>query len=84
MKRNLNLKNMKEALINYSGIKSEFDKIWDTFWQMATMDFISRETWLKFYEECKGWYITDDGDEVRDSEHDDRVIWVYGEEPYRA
>ena len=75
---------MKETLINYSGIKSEFDKIWDTFWQMATMDFITRETWLKFYEECKGWYITDDGDAVRDSEHDDCVVWIYGEEPYRA
>ena len=27
----LNLKNMKETLVNYSGDQKDFDKIWDGF-----------------------------------------------------
>ena len=29
--KNLNLKNMKETLVNYSACQSEFDKIWHSF-----------------------------------------------------
>ena len=28
----LNLKNMKETIVNYSGDQKEFDKIWDGFY----------------------------------------------------
>lgn len=31
----LNLKNMKEAIVNYSQDQKEFDKIWYSFYQMA-------------------------------------------------
>lgn len=81
----LNLKNMKETLVNYSGDNQEIQKIWDGFHLMACMDFITGDTWRKFYEECKGWYVTDDGSEVRDSAHDDKLIWTYnGETEYCA
>ena len=76
-----NLKNMKETIINYSGIQSEFDKIWETFYQMACLDFINRETWIKFYEWGKDIVIEDDkavrvlfdknGNETRET------VWVY-------
>ena len=81
----LNIKNMKETLINYSGEQKEMDKIWDGFYQMACIGFISHDTWRKFFEQCKGWYVTADQSEVRDGEHDDKVIWKYtSEAEYRA
>ncbi len=81
----LNIKNMKETLINYSGEQKEMDKIWDGFYQMACIGFISQDTWRKFFEQCKGWYVTEDQSEVRDGEHDGKVIWKYtSEAEYRA
>ena len=83
--KSLNIKNMKETLINYSGNQEEMNKIWDSFYQMCCLDFISRDTWCKFFDQCKGWYVTEDNSEVRDSEHDDKVIWVYTPDAeYRA
>lgn len=79
----LNLKNMKETLINYSGLQDEMDKIWDTFHQMACMDFISHDVWMKFFNECSGWVIV--GDNVIDAKHDNKVVWVYNPETtYKA
>ena len=79
----LNLKNMKETLINYSGFQNEMNKIWDIFHQMACMDFISHETWMKFFDECSGWVIN--GDNVIDTKRDNKVIWVYNPETtYKA
>lgn len=82
MKKALNIKNMKETLVNYSGEQSEFEKIWDNFYQMVCLGFIDRDAWKKFYEQCKGWYITEDQSEVRDSEHDDVLIWQYTAERF--
>ena len=45
----LNLKNMKETIVNYSGNQEEFNKIWDTFYQMSCIGFISQDTWRKFF-----------------------------------
>ena len=81
----LNLKNMKETLVNYSGDQAELEKIWDGLYQMACLGFISQDTWRKFCEECKGWFVTTDGAEVRDSEQGDEVIWTYtGEAEFKA
>lgn len=83
MKKALNVKNMKETLINYSGIQDEMERIWNTCWQMATLGFISQDEWKKFFDCCKGWYIEDD--QVKDSENDDAVVWTYNaESEYRA
>ena len=75
--KGLNVKNMKETLVNYSGMQSELEKIWNTFYEMACLGFISDDAWDKFSAQCHGWYVTDDGSEVRDSAHDDKVIWAY-------
>lgn len=44
MKKLLNLKNMKETIVNYSGDQKEFDKIWDAFYEMACVGFIDSDT----------------------------------------
>ena len=62
----LNLKNMKETIVNYSGTQEEFNKIWDAFYQMACIGFISQDTWRKFFDQCHGWYIDEENACVRD------------------
>lgn len=80
--KNINLKNMKETLVNYSGCQSEFDRIWHVFYEMACMGFISQDTWKKFFEQCKGWYVDETNAEIRDSEQDDKIIWKYNPETF--
>ena len=80
--KNLNLKNMKETLVNYSECQSEFDRIWHAFYEMACMGFISQDTWKKFYDQCKGWYVDEENTEIRDSEQDDKIIWKYNPETF--
>lgn len=31
----------------------ERERVWTTFWNMHCMNFISYETWNKFYAKCK-------------------------------
>lgn len=78
----LNIKNMKETLVNYSGEQSELEKVWESFYSMVCLGFIDRETWKKFFDQCKGWYITEDQSEVRDMEHDDALVWRYTSESF--
>lgn len=85
--KTLNIKNMKETIVNYSSDVKEWDKIWDGFYQMACLGFISQDTWKKFSDECKGWYIYEDDKDimVRDSEQGDGIIWIYNPNAlYRA
>lgn len=59
--KGLNIKNMKETLVNYcGGDEKEFDKIWDGFRLMALTGFITDDTWRKFWTECQGWTIIED------------------------
>lgn len=76
MKKALNLKNMKEIIVNYPGDQKEFDKIWDSFYEMAVIGFIDPDTWKKFYNQCRGWYIDDKLYAVRDDRTGD-IIWSY-------
>lgn len=77
----LNLKNMKETIVNYSGDQKEFDKIWDAFYQMACIGFISQDTWEKFCDQCAGWYVDEENACVRDDRHCpegvDSIVWKY-------
>lgn len=87
MAKALNIKNMKERIINYSGDQKEFDRIWDSFYTMSCIGFIDRETWVKFFNETAGWYIdTDDNNiYVRDSRNNDSIVWTYtGNAEYKA
>lgn len=77
----INLKNMKETIVNYSGDQKEFDKIWDAFYQMACIGFISQDTWIKFFDQCAGWYVDEENACVRDErncpEGVDAIVWQY-------
>lgn len=77
----LNLKNMKETIVNYSGDQKEFDKIWDAFYQMACIGFIDHDTWNIFYDQCAGWYIDEESACVLDGRHChegvDSIVWKY-------
>ena len=78
---------MKEAIVNFSGDQKEFDKIWDSFYTQVTIGVISRETWIKFHEECRGWYIEENEHDiyVRDGRRDDAIVWRYNPETeYKA
>ena len=79
----LNLKNMKEALVNYSGTQDELYKIWHMFHEMEVLGFISPNLWERFYDETAGWVI--EGDKVIDGRNGDKVIYEYSlGESYRA
>lgn len=79
----LNVKNMKERLVNYSGNYTDFENIWTTFQQMACMGFITNEEWKRFYDECKSWYIDEESAQVIDG--NGNVIWTYNSETqYKA
>ena len=77
----LNLKNMKETLVNYSRDQDEFSKIWNGFYQLVCLGFISRGTWNQFTEQCRGWYYDEYCDCIRDERqcHDgvDSIVWEY-------
>ena len=61
MKKTLNLKNMKETLVNYSGgDRDEFERIWNAFRDMRMLGFITPETWDKFFDQTASWCIDDD------------------------
>lgn len=74
MKKLLNLKNMKETIVNYSGDQKEFDKIWDAFYKMACVGFIDSDTWKKFSDQCRGWYVDEESACIRD---EDSIVWQY-------
>ena len=82
--KSLNLKNMKETIVNYSGDQEDFNKIWDTFYQMSVLGFISRDTWKKFCDQCSEWYVDDEICGIRDDKTG-AVIWEYNSEAeYKA
>ena len=77
----LNLKTMKETLVNYSGDQEKFSKIWDMFYYLCCMRFISWETWSKFIEQCRGWYYDEYSNCIRDERQSeegvDSIVWKY-------
>ena len=79
--KSLNLKNMKETLVNYSGNQEEFSKIWDEFYDMHCMGFIRQVTWNKFFEQCRGWYYDEYCNCIRDERQCedgvDSIVWKY-------
>lgn len=89
MNKALNLKNMKETIVNYSGTQKDFDTIWGGYYQMACLGFISQDTWCKFFEQCRGWYIDEENACVRDGRRCyngiDTIVWTYTPDAeYRA
>lgn len=77
----LNLKNMKETIVNFSGDQKDFDKIWDAFYQMACIGFIEQEVWKSFFDQCAGWYVDEENACVRDERNSpngvDSIVWEH-------
>ena len=85
----LNLKNMKETLVNYSVDQEKFSEIWYVFHQMFCLGFISREIWMEFFKQCQGWYYDEYSNCIRDERHCqdgvDSIVWKYTPDAeYRA
>lgn len=51
MKKSLTLKEMINTIHNVGIMERE--RVWTTFWNMKCMNFITDETWDKFYNKCK-------------------------------
>lgn len=72
----LNVKNMKETLVNYcGGDENEFNRIWDTFRSMAVLGFISNEAWSRFFASTKGWRI--EGDYLVDDNKNGEIVFDF-------
>lgn len=79
MNKMLNLKNMKETLVNYSsGSQEEMDRIWKALYTMYQCGFISHSTWKDFFMQCKDWHI--EYNCVRNADED--IIWDYDKGTY--
>lgn len=89
MKTALNVKNMADAMIAFGEDGPGMNKVWQTFYHLYTMGFITRDEWTRFYDKCKGWYVTEETEYnfstlspivhkyIRDSERDDEIVYEY-------
>ena len=50
------------------------EETWNMFYMMHMHDLISYDNWKKFYEKCKGWYVTEDG--IHDVDNDDKLVYI--------
>lgn len=64
MKITLNVKNMKNTYMN---AKSDMPTVWDAFFKMHCMNYISHDEWWKFSKKCESWYYDTNLDAVIDS-----------------
>lgn len=59
---NMSVKKMVELYVTYE----LSEETWSMMYQMRCHGLISYENWVKFYEKCKAWHITDDGQSIED------------------
>lgn len=52
------------------------EETWNMMYMMQCHDLISYDNWTKFYNKCKGWYVTEDGTGIRDSENNDNLVYA--------
>ena len=74
----MSVNSMIETYVNF-GLSED---TWDMFYQMAAHDLISSETWNKFFMNCRGWVLSDDGDAVIDSDNGDMIVYKRDELGY--
>ena len=73
----LNLKNMTEDFVNFTGSNEEMKTLWKAFCLLERAGYISLETWIKFFNRCAGWHVSKDGTRVLDSRNDNSLVWEY-------
>ena len=86
--KELNVKNMKEALVNNAEDQESMDRIWYNFFDLANLGFIDINVWSEFMDQTKGWYFYEDDMMtcIRDREDGDGIVWEFAgeEEMYEA
>lgn len=83
--KTLNIKNMTEDYVNFTGSNEEMETLWKAFYLLVNAGYISSETWIKFYNRCAGWRVTEDGKRVVDSRRNDSLVWEYSsDDTFRA
>ena len=56
------------------------EETWNMLYMMCCHGLISDDNWKKFYDKCKGWYITDTG--IHDSESNDKLVYARDTDGY--
>ena len=74
-KRNLNVRNMKDT---YLYARADMRKVWEAFYTMYQMDFISCDEWHKFFEACKSWEYDSTQNAVVDCMTGDLITYFEG------
>lgn len=67
----MSVKAMAETYINFE-LSNE---TWEMFYNMTCHNLISYDTWTAFYEKCKGWVLTDNGEAVIDTDNENKIIY---------
>ena len=67
----MSVKAMIETYINFE----LSENTWEMFYNMNCHNLISYDTWTAFYNKCKGWVLTDNGDAVIDTDNEDKIIY---------
>ena len=67
----ISLKSMIETYVNFQ----LSDETWNMFYQMANHNLISSEVWNDFYMKCKGWVMSDSGDEIIDCANNNKIVY---------
>lgn len=81
MGKTLNIKNMKETLVNYSsGRQKEMDRIWKALYTMYQCGYITYSTWKDFFSQCRSWYMNEEKNCIQDENGE--IIWQYEKDKY--
>lgn len=59
----MSVKKMIELYVKYE----LSEDTWNMMREMRYHDLISYDNWMKFYETCKDWVFSEDGDQIVDS-----------------
>ena len=73
MKRNLTLRNI---MMDYATVKSRADMIylWETFYTMHALNYITGSTWLRFFNECSHWYFDYETSRVCTERNEEKIL----------
>lgn len=58
----MSVKKMVELYVSYD----LNEDTWHMMWEMSVHGLISRDNWTKFFEKCKGWTMSEDGQTILD------------------
>lgn len=67
-----------EAMVDMYLTYGVEEETWEMLYRMTNHGLISRENWTKFYETCKGWVVSEDGNSIIDTDTE-KTIYEYNE-----